>query len=253
MSNFSEVGHAKNVDNFEDLINRCTGFGVSYNPSLNAIKVANMSTLRTNALASLANAVTAFTAYATAIDNRQIIFDPLQKMATRIINALKASGANDQIIKDALTINRKIQGKRAKPIKEVENSETQKMVDPNVPIDPNVPVNISVSQLSFDSMVEHYSKLIALLTTVTAYNPNEPELKVVGLNTLLTSMKASNTTAITATTNFINARIARNTLLYAKDTGLVDVAQDSKSYVKSVFGATSAQYKSVSSIKFTKR
>jgi hypothetical protein len=212
-----------------------------------------MSTLRTNALTALANTVTAFTAYANAIDARQIIFDPLQTFATRIINALKASGASDAVIKDALTINRKIQGKRAKPIKEVENTQTQKAVDPKIPIDPNVPVNISVSQLSFDSMVEHYSKLIALLTTVTVYNPNEPELKIAGLNTLHANMKASNNSAITATTNFINARIARNNLLYAKVTGMLTVAQECKSYVKSVYGATSAQYKAVSGIKFTNR
>lgn len=254
MGNYSEVGHAKNVDNFEDLINRCTGFGVSYNPSLNAIKIANMNTLRTNALTALANTVTAFTAYANAVDNRQITFDPLQKMATRVLNALKASGASDAVIKDALTINRKIQGKRAKPVKEVEITQTQMVAGPNpIPVDPKVPVNISVSQLGFDSMFEHYSKLLNLLTTVVAYNPNENELKIVGLNILLTNMKAANTTAITETTNVINARIARNTLLYANVTGLITVASECKSYLKSVYGATSPQYKSVSSIKFTKR
>lgn len=254
MSNYSEIGHAKNVANFEDLINRCIGFGVSYNPSLNAIKVANMNTLRTNALAALNSSISMHTAYMNAVDNRQTIFDPLQKMGTRIISALKACGASDAVIKDALSINRKIQGKRAKPIKEVEIPETQKVAGPNpIPVDPNVPVNISVSQLSFDSMIEHYSKLIDLLSTVVLYNPNENELKVSGLNTLLTSMKTSNTAVITATTNYINARISRDTLIYAKNTGVVEVAQDAKDYVKSVFGTTSPQYKQVSSIRFTKR
>ena len=253
MSNYSEIGHAKNVANFEDLINRCIGFGVAYNASLNAIKIANMNTLGTSALTALNSSISAHTAYMNAVDNRQLIFDPLQKMGTRIISALKACGASDAVIKDALSINRKIQGKRAKPIKEVENTQTQKMVDPNVPIDPNVPVNISVSQLSFDSMIEHYSKLIDLLTTVVLYNPNENELKVSGLNTLLTSMKTSNTAVITATTNYINARINRDNLIYAKNTGVVEVAQDAKDYVKSVFGTTSPQYKQVSSIRFTKR
>ena len=252
MSNFSEVGHAKNVANFEDLINRCTGFGITYNPSLNAIKIANMNTLRTSALAALASAVSAQTAYVNAIDNRETIFAPLQKMGTRVINALKACGASDAVIKDALTINRKIQGKRAKPIKEVENVQVQAIPNPNDP-PVEIPKNVSVSQLSFDSMVEHYSKLIDLLASVVLYNPNENELKVSGLNTLLTSMKASNTSAITATTNFINARINRNNLLYAINTGVVDVAQDCKAYVKSVYGHSSAQYKSVSSIKFTRR
>lgn len=252
MANFSEVGHAKNVANFEDLINRCTGFGISYNPNLNAIKIANMNTLRTNANNALASVVSTFTAYENAVNARQIIFDPLQKMATRIINALIASGVSDQIVKDAKTINRKIQGKRAKPIKEVENIEIQAIPNPNDP-PVEIPKNVSVSQLSFDSFVEHYSKLISLLSTIPAYNPNENELKVVGLNTLLTNMKNANTAAITATTNFINARINRNSLLYAKDTGIADVAKDCKAYVKSVYGHTSPQYKSVSSIKFTRR
>lgn len=255
MSNYSEIGHAKNVANFEDLINRCVGFGVSYNPSLNAIKIANMNTLRTSALASLASAVSAGTAYMNAVDNRQTIFDPLQKMGTRIISALKACGASDAVIKDALSINRKIQGKRAKPIKEVEinqDNNQNKMIDPNNP-PVELPKNVSVSQLGFDSMVEHYSKLIDLLTTVVPYNPNENELKIVGLNTLLTSMKSSNTAVITATTNYLTARINRDNFVYKASTGVVEVAQDAKDYVKSVFGTKSPQYKQVSAIKFTKR
>jgi hypothetical protein len=252
MSNYSEIGHAKNVANFEDLINRCIGFGVSYNPSLNAIKIVNMNTLRTNALAALASAVAAGTAYTNAVDNRQLIFDPLQKMGTRIISALKACGASDAVVKDALSINRKIQGKRAKPVKEVENVEIQAIPNPNDP-PVEIPKNVSVSQLSFDSMIEHYSKLIDLLASVVLYNPNENELKVSGLNTLLTSMKTSNTAVITATTNYINARINRDNLVYAKNTGVVEVAQDAKDYVKSVFGTQSAQYKQVSSIRFTRR
>lgn len=251
MSTYSEIGHAKNVANFEDLINRCTGFGTSYNPSLNAIKIANMNTLRTNALTALASSVSAKTAYVNAVDNRQAIFDPLQKLATRIISALKASGASDAIIKDALSINRKIQGKRAKPIKEVEIPESSRSSS-TLPT-PIEPVHVSVSQLSFDSFIEHYSKLIDLLASVTVYNPNEAELKVSGLNTLLNSMKTTNTAVITATTNYINARINRDNLIYGKNTGVVDVAMDAKDYVKSVFGTKSPQYKQVSAIKFTRK
>ncbi len=51
-------------------------------------------------------------------------------------------------------------------------------------------------------------------------------------------MKTANTAVITATTNFNGARINRNDLLYKASIGLVDVAQECKNYVKSVFGAT---------------
>ena len=47
-----------------------------------------------------------------------------------------------------------------------------------------------------------------------------------------------------------NARIARNEVLYKPAVGLVDRAAAVKLYVKSLFGATSAQYKLVSGLKF---
>ena len=49
-----------------------------------------------------------------------------------------------------------------------------------------------------------------------------------------------------------NARITRNDTLYKANTGLVDIALDVKTYIKSVYGATSPQYKKISKIKFTK-
>jgi hypothetical protein len=48
------------------------------------------------------------------------------------------------------------------------------------------------------------------------------------------------------------ARIERDEALYGEDTGLEDVSQDVKKYVKSLFGATRPQYKQVSGLKFTK-
>jgi hypothetical protein len=65
-------------------------------------------------------------------------------------------------------------------------------------------------------------------------------------------MKTTNTDAINAYTPLSNARIDRNKILYDETTGLVTVAGDVKSYVKSVFGGTSPQYKQVSKLKFAK-
>ena len=249
MSNFSEVAHAKNVANFEDLISYCTGYGVTYNPSLNAIKVANMNTLKSNADNAIAAVSTAFTAFKNATNNREIVFLPVKKLATRIVSALKASGVTTQTMKDANTINHKIQGKRAKPIPKP-LPEDKTIADPNSDPTPVNPVHISVSQQSYDSMVEYFGKMIDLVTSIPAYNPNEADLKLVALNALLASMKTSNTAVITATTNLSNSRILRNVVLYKLVTGLVDIAAESKSYVKSVFGAGSLQYKQVSKIQF---
>jgi hypothetical protein len=252
MSNFSEVGHAKNVANFEDLISYCTGYGITYNPVLNAIKIANMTTLKNNANTAIANVSANFTTFKNATNSREIVFLPMKKLATRIMGALKALGVTEQTIKDALTINHKLQGKRAKPIVVVENNNQNKIVDPNEP-PVEIPKNISVSQQSYDSQIEFFGKLIDLLTATPVYNPNEVDLKLPALNTMLTNMKTTNTAVITATTNFSNARIARTKLLYTPVTGLIDVAGECKAYVKSVFGATSLEYKQVSKIPFKKQ
>lgn len=241
MSSTSEIGHAKNVANFEDLISFCTRYGAIYNPILNAIKVANMNILKINASSALASAIAANTAFKNAANNREIVFEPVKKLTTKVMAALKACGATEQTVKDASTINHKIQGKRAKP-KTASESKEKAIINPN---DPPVEVpeetkQISVSQQSYDSMIEHFEKLISLLSSIPAYNPNEAVLKIASLNTLLTSMKTSNSAVITAYTNWSNARIQRNDVLYKKITGLVDVALESKNYVKSLYGATSA-------------
>jgi hypothetical protein len=251
MSTYSEVGHEKNVANFEDLISYCAGFGAAYNPSLNAIKIANMNSLRASASSSLANAVSKYNLLKATANTRKDIFAPVKKLSTRIIAALNSCGATKETVNDALTYNRKLQGKRAKPIKEV---SSERSVDNNeTPIDPNVVVHISSSQQGYDSMVEFLAKLIDLLGTVPSYTPNEADLKIPALNTLLTSMRSSNTAVINATTNFKNAMLSRNAILYKPITGLVDVAKECKSYVKSVYGATSGAYRQVSAIKFTRR
>lgn len=240
MSSRSEIGHNQNVANFEDLISRCSGFGANYNPNFNAIKLGNLNTLRANALNTLSATSAAKMAYESAVNDREIVFKPLKKLATRIMNALKASGVSELVIKDARSINYKIQGVRVKAIPENE-TEAEKAK------------HISVSRQSFNSMMEHYSRLIDLLGSIPDYQPNEAELSVTGLNTLLSNMKASNTAVINTTTTMLNAIIERNLLLYNKENGLVLIANEVKFYVKSVFGTTSQEYKEVRTIKFTRR
>ncbi len=245
MASTSETGHAKNVANFEDLISFCTGYGASYNPSKAAIAIAALSTIHTNALAALANINTLLPAYTNAINAREAAFSPLSKLITRVVNAADASDVSKQVKADVKTIARKLQGKRATP------KNDAPAPNPLAPAEETTK-NISASQMSFDQRIENLDKLIQLLAAQPAYIPNEPELAVAGLTATLNTMRTTNTTAVNAYTPVSNARINRNTILYAESTGLVDLAGDVKSYVKSVFGATSPQYKQVSGLKFTK-
>lgn len=245
MATQSETGHAKNVANFEDLISFCTGYGIAYNPAKNSIKLTALNTLFTSAKSSLTAINTALPPWTNAINARDIVFAPLNKLITRVVNAAAASNVSKQVIADVKTIARKLQGKRG-------SDKLPTIVDdPNTPEDESQK-SISASQMSFDQRIENMDKLIQLLASQSGYAPNETDLKVATLTTLLADMRTKNTAAINPLTPLSNARIARNTILYATGTGLIDIAGEVKKYVKSVFGGTSPQYKQVSGLKFTK-
>ena len=252
MSSFIETGHAKTVANFEKLIDYCEGYGTIYNPSKTTISLASLKTLHNKAKEVLTAVNSNFPSYSNAIAAREIAFAPLSKLATRIINALKATDTSDQVIDNARTIIRKLQGRRASTktkqaeVPTLENPEEVKIV---LPIEPK---EISASQMSFDSRIENLDKLIKLISSVPVYAPNEEELKISTLTALYNDLRVKNTAVIQAVVPISNARITRNEILYKEKTGLADVALDVKAYVKSLFGATSPQFKQISKLSFRK-
>lgn len=241
MASTSETGHAKNVANFEDLISFCNGYGGSYNPSKAALQIVNLTTLHSNALSSITVVTSAKNAYSITTNQRQTAFNSLRKLCTRIVNALDATHATDRLVKDARTINYKIQGKRA-----ATKAAKPKVAGSEAAEDKT----ISVSQQSYDALIDNFSKLIELVGTEPTYTPNETDLQISTLQTTLGSLKATNTAVVNAYTGYSNARIARNNMLYAPTSGLVDIALEVKKYVKSVFGASSPQFKQVSKLEF---
>ena len=249
MPSTSETGHAKNVANFETLVSFCTGYGATYNPSRDALKVANLQTLLTAAKAAIADCKANETTFNNATHARMDAYSNLKSLGTRIVNALSVSGVADTVIEGAKTINRKLQGQRANGSSSAPSSLEKAGDEASTPTTPP-PATASSSQQSYDNLVEHFNGLIELVNSHTEYNPNETELKVATLQTYLTELKAANTNVVNTNTTWSNSRISRDNLLYADTTGLVDIALDVKAYVKSVYNSTSPQYAQISSIEF---
>ena len=243
MTSTNETGHAKNVSNLDDLISIITAYGATYNPTKTAIKLTALQTLSTNAKAAVNAVNAALPAYSNAVAAREVAFTPLNKLSTRVLNAIKATDTTEQVDDNARTLIRKIQGKRATPKKTEEEKAAAQAEGKEVK-------EISASQLSYDNRLDNFDKLIKLLSSITLYVPNEAELKVTALTTLYNDLKAKNAAVLAATTQLSIARISRNDVLYKANTGLVDIALDVKTYIKSLYGATSPQYKQISGISF---
>lgn len=246
MASISETGIANNVSNFEVLTTSITGFGTSYNPSKNSIKLPALQALLNTSKEALNTVNIAQSAESNATAAREVAFNPLGKLITRVNNAIKASDTTAQVDENVLTIVRKLQGRRAsaKLTDEEKNTLATQGIDTN---------QISSTQMSFDNRIENLDKLVMLLDSIPEYAPNEEDLKVESLKTLQAELKTKNNEAITASIQLDNTRISRNEILNTPLTGLVDVALDAKTYIKSVYGATSPQYKQVSKLRFIAR
>lgn len=245
MASTAETGHAKNVSNLGVMISRLQGFGTRYNPTNATIKIPNLQTAFNGGGTTMTAVTTTKPPFTNAVNTRQQLFTDMEKLSTRGVNAFDATqGVTKAQVDDAKTYIRKIRGTR----------KDKKVVAPPAPDAsvPATPIQISASQQSYDQQVEHFSKLIALWASVPAYNPNETELQNASLTTFLTSLKNANTAVISTTTPYLTAVQNRNNALYAPVTGIFDLAQEIKKYVKSVKTITLPEFRQISGLKFTR-
>ena len=238
MASTSEVGHAKNVSNFRDLIAFAEGYGANYNPSKNTLKLPQLKAVHTTSSTSLQDVVNKNTTYNNAINDRVEAFENLRSFSTRLVNALETTNATKEKVADAKGFNRKLQGKRA--------SKIDTSIDPNQP----APKTISTSQQSYEQLIQHFEGLIAVLESETSYAPNENDLKIAELNAKVSDLKDKNNQVATTYTAVSNARIDRDKKLYKTDSGLVDTATEVKKYIKSVYGASSPEFAQVKGVAF---
>jgi hypothetical protein len=250
MSTYIESGHAKNTANFDHLIALLLTYSTNYTPSTANLAITNLQTVLTNAQGALTTVKNEYNGWKNATNSREIAFEPLKGLSTRLLNTLMSVGANEQTIKDYKTLNAKVQGSK------LTKADSGIVADPSEDNanKTTLPVKktVSVSQQSFDNLIEHYDKIIKLLASVPAYNPTETALKVATLQTTLANLKTLNTAAYTSAAKVSNARIARNKILYENPDALIVLAKAVKAYIKGKFGASSPEYGQVSSIKFTK-
>ena len=241
MASTSETGHAKNVANFQSLIAFVTGYGTTYNPSKNALKLPQLIALKADADTKLADVVTQNTKYNTKVNERQAAFSSLKSLSTRLVNALQTTDASTQIIKDAKGFNRKMQGQRA-------SASATTPTDPNTP----APNTISSSQQSYTQQIQHLAGLISVLESEPSFTPNETDLQIATLQAKQNDLTTKNNDVATSYANISNSRISRNTTLYSTEGSIFDVASEVKKYVKSIYGASSPEFAQVKGIEFKK-
>ena len=238
MASTSETGHAKNVDNLGLLISNIASYGDRYKPTNPSILLEALKKMEADGRAAVLAVNDAMPIYSRATIERDNAFAPLGQLVTRSLNSLRASSSSEQTDEAASAIVRKIRGNRT-------TAKTAAATDVKV-------ATVSTSQQSYDSVIDNYERYIQYIAATPEYAPNEEDIKLPVLKALAVDLRAKNTACNNARVAIDNARMARNRVLYTPLTGLVDVALDAKTYIKSLFGSTSPEYKQVAKIDFTK-
>lgn len=176
---------------------------------------------------------------------RVILFNGLDTLTSRSINALVVSGASEQTIKQARALARDVHGRRASAILSDEEIAAAKA-------EGNNSKQVTVHNASYNSRLTSLAKYILFIEAEPNYKPNEEDLKITGLKAKLDDMTAKNTAVITAETAYDAAIYNRNKINNIDNTGAADVGNNSKLYVKSVFGVNSPEYKLISDLIFIK-
>lgn len=240
MASKYETGHFKNLSNFSSLISYLDTLS-SYAPDATEIQMRSLQTLYDDTKTATDNLVTMSAALQQSINDRQLKFEQMRKLSTKIMKYLEANSTDDEAIKDVLTHYRDLGSKKLSRKETVgaDGSVSEK--------------TYSSSRLSFESKAENFQKMVERLATIPGYAPSNVELQIPTLQTVYENLHTINR-AVNEEYHEVNqSRTARNQLMYEKNTGLVDIAQRVKKHLQYQYGSTSEQYRHASAIKFTKK
>ena len=243
MNNNLSASHGSNVTSMQLLISIISGWGTTYNPTPDTIKLPALKALYTSGGDAIKAVDDLMPDYLKVKNERDVLFDPLNTLTTRVMNAFIIIVKNPAAQANVRSLVNLLQTGRVNPKK-----KKAPVADPAA--EPQTDNSNESHKSGFSVRIDNFYKLIQLLASFPAYAPNEPELTVASLGTLYNNMVAKNQVVIDHEIPLKKARDARNAILYDPITGLVEAGQDAKSYIKSVFGAQSTQQKQVSKIKF---
>jgi len=236
MASTSETGHYKNIRGMETLLTYIADVGAIYNPITERLKTASLTQLvldANSAMTELRNAVAQLKIHQSL---RQDNFATLVDTASRVVSAMRSCEMDHSLIAEAESTVAKMRGKR----RTAAAPKTEEGTEPKTK---------SVSHASFDMMVDHFSKLVALVSQGT-YQTNESEIRLPELNQKLDFLKDANNKVTVARSILEDKLSRRDEVLYKPRTGLVDTGKDVKDYIKQLYGPANAVYKKFRGVPF---
>lgn len=237
-----KLSKANQVATFEKLLVYCRALDASYNPGRESIQPEALDALLDRAKAALKTFDLLHTAYENALNVRKPLARSLHQLASRVTDALVASGAPGEVIEEIQALRNRYNGPVRK--KAAQNTNEGAAV--------TVRYRRTLSQLDLATKMENFDRIVHRVSVEPRYNPNERDLKVTALRQFSADLFAANQEVVTTLSEMKKANATLNDLLYGNG-GIFETAKTVKTYIRSVFGKRSPQSKDLARFRFIKR
>lgn len=239
MANVAESGHVVNSNNINGRINVIDRHKTEYKPTNPAIVPEALPPLGESVKRAVESVLSAHLAFKKATANRRAEYEELDSRATRSINILKSSEATPAEIKLGTDLLKKYKSVRVGDVPDETELKVKSAANGEVP---PIVKRISVSQQGYTNRLGHFTEITFFLKTVTAYKPNEEDLKVESMEDFADSIQVLNNKRNEAADVWSTAIIERNKIMYAKETGAYVLMTKIMDYVAGSSGKKSAFY-----------
>lgn len=241
----TESGDQKVLGNLRKLIDFVSA-EPNYNPANAKIKVAGLEALYTSGQSATTSVKTAEPPYKVSVNSRQTMFAGVAPRMGSAFRMAKASGADQPILDDINTYRRKLSSPRKAKAPKVDATATANEDTPNNKTH-------STSQMSYDNQVGNVEGMVALLSNIASYNPNENALKITALQAFAAELRAANNAVSSSFVPLSQARGRRDEALYTGEDSVVNLAKLVKAYVSAAFGTNSTLNKQIKGLKFDQK
>lgn len=232
----SEVGHLKNMTNFQTLSLILQEMGMHYNPTNSDIHLHNLTLFQFDLNVAFQIFHEKKPLYTNAVVNREMAIAKLSKTTSKILNHFRSLRISTADKENLSAMVKKIRGDKKLLKSKSDSPETK---------------TISTSQMSYDSRIANLDAIISFLKSHPEYNPNEEDITIEALESYLEELKTL-TQIVNATANaLLTARKNRNNLLYHNNRNVIGLAKEIKAYLKSLGHAGHPYYKAAVRLQFT--
>lgn len=244
MKTLSEIAHAHNINSFEQLASFLSSYQIyfkSKNGSINHTKMKQLSIEAKKASAEVENLTNN---YCQALISREKTFAIIPEIGNILqthltsLNLPKSTMRQSQKLAKKLGSFQAISNENLKTLT-LEVKETGKHLR-----------EIDNLESKYDKIMLAFSLMISLLESCPDFHSTESIPCLASLKESFSKLRTANNTLKEIRSEIVKARMGRYNIMYKTNHGLVDIAHDTKVFVKSNYGGESKEWKQVQAIEF---